>query len=261
MLPPATFAQSTPPSGEIRGRVVHSVSREGIATATVDVIALTSGNVAGRVVSGADGAFRLPSLRPGRYRVAVRALGFAPKTLPVVELTAATPLADVGVVMLTAAPLQLQSQGVTARRENVQVSLDRTTYVVRDMPSVKGGTALDVLRNVPSVDVDIDNIVSLRGNSGVLIQINGRPSPLKAAQLGNFLEQLPADAVDHIEIAPNPSARDDADGVAGIINIVLRKKPDAGTSGGVTVGGGTTGHVDVGANGGLQNGPFSAFGS
>ncbi len=72
---------------------------------------------------------------------------------------------------------------------------------------------------------------------------------------------MPADAIDHVEVVPNPSAREDADGVAGIINIVLRKKPDAGTSGGVTLGGGTTGHIDAGANGGWQNGPFSAYGS
>ena len=70
----------------------------------------------------------------------------------------------------------------------------------------------DVLRNVPSVDVDIDNNVSLRGNSGVVIQINGRPSSLKGAQLGNFLDQLSADAIDHVEIIPNPSAREDAAG-------------------------------------------------
>lgn len=191
----------------------------------------------------------------------VRALGFAPKTIPVVELSAARPEADLGVLALTAAVVQLQEQAITAQRQQVQLAPDRTTYVVRDMPTTKGGTALDVLRNVPSVDVDIDNVVSLRGNSGVVVQINGRPSPLKAGQLGNFLEQLPADAVDHVEIIPNPSARDDPEGVAGIINIVLRQKPDAGTSGGVTIGGGTTGHVDVGGNAGLQRGPFSAFGS
>ncbi len=190
----------------------------------------------------------------------VRALGFAPKTLPIVTLSPAHPDADVGVVALAEIPLQLQTQAVTAQREEVEIQPDRTTYVVHDMPTTKGGTALDVLRNLPSVDVDIDNNISLRGNSGVVIQINGRPSALKGSQLGNFLEQLPADAIDHVEIIPNPSAREDADGVAGIINIVLRQKPDAGTNGGMTVGGGTTGHIDAGANGGWQNGPLSAYG-
>ena len=240
---------------------MHAGSAAPIPSATVDVTSGSGGGSSAHVTTAADGSFRVTALRAGRYRVMVRALGFAPKVLPMVELSAARPDADVGVVSLTAAVVQLQEQAVTAHREEVQVTPDRTTYVVRDMPTTKGGTALDVLRNVPSVDVDIDNNVSLRGNPGVVVQINGRPSPLKAAQLGNFLEQLPADAVDHVEIIPNPSARDDPEGVAGIINIVLRQKPDAGTSGGVTVGGGTTGHVDVGGNAGIQRGPFSAYGS
>src|SRR5262249_30525269 len=130
-----------------------------------------------------------------------------------------------------------------------------------DMPTTKGGTALDVLRNVPSVDVDIDSNISLRGNTSVVIQINGRPSALKGSQLGNFLDQLSADAIDHVEIISNPSAREDADGVAGIINVVLRQKPDAETSGSTTLGGGTTGHLDTGVNGGWQKGVLSAFGN
>lgn len=254
-------AQSSTPARHIHGRVVHAASGTAIGSATVDLTNVATGASAGHVASGSDGSFNFSRLSLGRYRVEVRALGFASKTLPPVTLSAGHPDVDVGTVALTAVAVALQAQSVTAQRDEVQLQPDRTTYVVRDMPTTKGGTALDVLRNVPSVDVDIDNNVSLRGNSGVVVQINGRPSALKGSQLGNFLEQLPADAIDHVEIIPNPSAREDADGVAGIINIVLRQTPDAGTSGGVTVGGGTTGHIDVGANGGLQRGPFSAYGS
>lgn len=254
-------AQSTATGRSISGRVVHAASSADIGGATVDVTNAATGTPAARVTTAANGAFRVSIALPGQYRVLVRAFGFASKTLPIVELTAARPDVDVGVVALAEIPLQLQTQAVTAQREDVQIQPDRTSYVVRDMPTTKGGTALDVLRNLPSVDVDIDNNVSLRGNSGVVIQINGRPSALKATQLGNFLAQLPADVVDHVEIIPNPSARDDADGVAGIINIVLRQKPDAGTSGGITAGAGTTGHIDTGINGGWQRGPLSAYGS
>ncbi len=262
LLPlPTLAAQASASAQGIHGHVVHATSGAAIAAATVDVTNVVTGALAAHVTTTADGAFRAPGLRPARYRVVVRALGFAPKTLPVVELTAARPDADVGVVALTETALQLNTQTVTVQREEVQIQPDRTTYVVRDMPTTKGGTALDVLRNVPSVDVDIDNNISLRGDAGVVVQINGRPSALKAAQLGNFLAQLPADAVDHVEIIPNPSARDDADGVAGIINIVLKQKPDAGTSGGVTVGAGTTRHIDTGVNGGWERGPLSAYGS
>ena len=257
---PAVSAQKLAASG-IRGRVVQATSGSAVASATVDVSSVVAGAPAGRVISSTDGTFRLPGLVPGEYRVTVRALGFAPKILPIVSLTATRPEVDVGVVALTEVPVQLQTQAVTVRREELQIQPDRTTYVVRDMPTTKGGTALDVLRNLPSVDVDIDNTISLRGDPGVVIQINGRPSALKGAQLGNFLAQLPADGVDHVEIIPNPSARDDADGVAGIINIVLKKKPDAGTSGDLTVGAGTTGHIDSGVSGGWQRGPLSIYGN
>src|SRR6476660_3243872 len=173
----------------IHGRVVRAGSRVAIASATIDVGNVATGAPAGRVTSAADGTFRVSGLALGQYRVKIRALGFAAKTLLVVALSASDLDVDVGVVALTEIPLELQTQAITAQRDEVQIQPDRTTYVVRDMPTTKGGTALDVLRNVPSVDVDIDNNVSLRGNTGVVIEINGRPSALKGSQLGNFLDQ------------------------------------------------------------------------
>ncbi|MDB4913309.1 MAG: hypothetical protein JWM95_953 [Gemmatimonadetes bacterium] len=245
--------------GEIRGRVVNAASKTPIPAATVDVTAPGSTVSAGRAVAGADGAFRVQGVRPGRYRVQVRALGYKPTDIASVDVPAAT--VDLGTVALVAAPLELQSVAVTEKRQDVQLAPDRNSYVVRDMPTTKGGNALDVLRNVPAVDVDIDNVVSLRGNSGVTVQINGRPSPMKAAQLGDYLAQLSADLVDKVEVIPNPSARDDPTGVAGIINIVMKQEPDAGTSGGVTVSGSTTGRADFGANVAMQRGALSFYGS
>jgi outer membrane cobalamin receptor len=250
-----------PTRGEIRGRVVNAASRMPIGSATIDVLGGTAATSVGRAATGADGGFRVEGLAAGRYRVRIRALGYTPREIPSVVVAEASPSADVGTVALTAAPLELQSLLVTGTRQDVQLAPDRNTYVVRDMPTTKGGSALDVLRNVPAVDVDIDNVVSLRGNSGVVVQINGRKSPLKPAQLGNFLAQLSADMVDKVEIVPNPSARDDPEGVAGIINIVLKQEADAGTSGGLTLAGGTTGRAEVGANAGYQHGALSLYGS
>ena len=211
--------------------------------------------------TGTDGGFRLQVLRPGQYRVRVIAIGYASQSLPAMEIGPASPGVDVGIVALIGVPVGLPSIVVTGQKPDVQFAPDRNTYVVSDMPTTKGGTALDVLRNVPAVDVDIDNVVSLRGNSGVVIQINGRPSPMKGAQLGSFLDQLPADIVEKVEVVPNPSAREAPTGVAGIINIVLKKKTDAGTSGGLTIGGGTTGRADIGGNLGYHNRQLTLYGS
>ena len=247
--------------GQIQGRVVNAAGKIPIRGATVDVTSAVAGALAVHAYTGADGDFRVQNLGPGRYRVRIRVLGYAPRDLAPIEISSASTSVDVGTVALTAAMVELQALQVTGQRKDVQLAPDRNTYVVRDMPTTKGGTALDVLRNIPGVDVDIDYIVSLRGNSGVVVQINGRPSPMKPAQLGNFLAQLPADIVDKVEVIPNPSARDDPTGGAGIINILLKQKADAGVGGGLTVGAGTTGHVDVGGNVGYQSGPLSLFGS
>lgn len=256
-------AQATADSGrgDIHGVVVNAASQTPIGNAEVDVTIGSASVRASHITTSADGRFTADGLPPGRYRVRIRALGYAPKVLPSVVIPAASLTADIGTVALTEVAVELQHVVVRDQKQDVELAPDRNTYVVRDMPTTRGGSAIDVLRTVPSVDVDIDNIVSLRGNSAVVLQINGRPSPLKPAQVGNYLAQLPAAMVDKVEVVPNPSAKDDPEGVAGIINIVLRKQTDAGTSGGLTVSGGTTGRGDIGGNAGYQSGPLSLYGS
>jgi Outer membrane protein beta-barrel family/Carboxypeptidase regulatory-like domain/TonB-dependent Receptor Plug Domain len=256
----SAMGQNAQGGGEIRGQLVNAASKAPLPGAPVDISRQGQTTSAARAVTATDGNFRVSGLAPGRYRVRVRALGFGPKDLPA-EITTTSPSVNLGTIALTAAPVELKSMEVTGRRQEVQFAPDRSTYVVRDMPTTRGGTALDVLRNIPSVDVDIDNIVSLRGNSAVTVQINGRPSPLKPQQLGNFLSTVSADMVEKIEIIPNPSARDDPTGVAGIINIMLRQKADAGTNGALTLTGGTTGQANVGGNVGYDAEPWSLFAS
>ena len=255
-------AQKNPGSatGEIRGQVVNADGKAAVTAAIVTVTLLGATSPA-RTPAGPDGGFRVRGLRPGRYRVRVVAIGYTAKEFASVEIGAASPRVDLGTVALTAVPVELQSIEVAGKRPDLLLAPDRNTYVVRDLPTTRGGSALDVLRNVPAVDVDIDNIVSLRGNSGVIVQINGRQSPLKPAQLGNFLAQLPAAIVDKVEVVPNPSAREDPEGLAGIINIILKQEADAGTSGGLTVAGGTTGQGNIGGNLGYHRGPLTLYGS
>ena len=245
-------------SGEIRGRVV-SDAKAPIAGAAVSLSVAGSSASVARATTGAEGLFRVEAFKPGRYRVQVRRLGFKPAE--VASVTVGSASVDVGTIVLITAPLELEKVAVREKRADVELTPDRNTYVVRDMPTAKGGTALDVLRSVPAIDVDIDNVVSLRGNAAVTVQVNGRPSQLKGAQLGDFLAQLPADMVDKVEVIPNPSARDDPTGVAGIINIQLKEEVDAGTSGGVTVAGSTRGTASAGVNVGREYNAFTLYGS
>ncbi len=261
-------AQTTPairsasaPSGGIRGRIIDAGTRRPIGGVNVEMISADALTPAASALTGADGSFRIRGIPPGHYGARIRAIGYRPLEVTAIALMAAAADFDLRTVELTAAAVELPPIQVSAPEQAVQLAPDRNSYIVQDMPTTAGGTALDVLRNVPTVDVDIDNIVSLRGDPSVVVQINGRPSPLKSAQLGNFLAQLPADLVVKVEVVTNPSARESPEGVAGIINIVLKRKADPGATGAVSAGGSTRGHVDAGGNVGLQHGPLSFFGS
>ena len=244
----------------MHGRVVRTDTDAPVTSAIIVVTGTADSTIAARGTSGADGAFRIVGLAPGRYLAQVRALGFVPQRVPF-TIASATSNVDLGIVRLTEAVVILPGMTVAEERRAVEFSPDRSTFSVSDMPTTRGGSAIDALRNVPSVDVDMDNTITLRGDAGVIVHINGRVSPMKPAQLGNFLAQLPAAMVEKIEVIPNPSARENPEGSAGIINIVLKKRPEGGSSAGVTLAQGTTGRSDVGANLGYRKEGVTFFGS
>lgn len=255
-MPPQTAG-----SAEIHGRLIDSTSGQPVGSGSVAV--RRAGDSA--FVSGAlpkeDGSFRVDGLRPGRYTLRVRAIGYAPFIKNDISITADHPAVDVGTIGLKVVATKLEATQTTAEREDVVLAPDRTTYSVKNMPAASGGTAIDVLRNIPLVEVDGTNNVSLRGNANVVIQINGRTTPLKGDQLAAFLAQLPAGTVKNIEVATNPSAKDDPEGTAGIINIVLNQEAELGLSGGLSAGTSSTGTMNSSGNIGAQRGKLTVFGS
>jgi outer membrane receptor protein involved in Fe transport len=208
-----------------------------------------------------DGSFRVDGLRAGRYTLRVRAIGFAPLARNDIAITAEHPVIELGNVGLNVVAAKLDATETVAEREDVVLAPDRTSYSVKNMPAASGGTAIDVLRNIPLVEVDGSNNVSLRGNANVVIQINGRSTPLKGDQLGAFLAQLPAGSVKNIEVATNPSAKDDPEGTAGIINIILNQEAQLGLSGGLMAGTSSSGMVNGNGNVGKQQGKLTLFAS
>src|SRR5439155_1776898 len=129
----------------------------------------------------------------------------------------------------------LQSVQVAGERPTVVIEPDRNTYRAKDIAPA-AASASDVLQATPSVEVDADGKVSLRGNENVTIQINGRPTPISGPQLASYLKSLPAGLLERIETIPNPSAKYDPEGMAGIINIVLKQNVDLGMIEGLTYG-------------------------
>ena len=196
---------------------------------------------------------------PGRYTLRVRAIGFGPVVRNNIVVTREKPIVDLGAIGLTTVATKLDATRVVADREETVLAPDRNSYSVKNMTTASGGTAIDVLRNIPLVEVDGSNNVSLRGNANVVIQINGRSTPLKGDQLGAFLAQLPAGTVKNVEVATNPSAKDDPEGTAGIINIVLNQQAELGLSGGLSAGTASTGQVNANGNIGKQQGKLTMF--
>ncbi len=246
--------------GQIRGQLTDTTTGRALTSGSVTVRRGTDTTFVGGALPATNGSFYINGLPPGRYSVRIRVLGFIPVIRTNVVVSIAQPVIELGVIALSPFVAQLAGQTVTAERAEVTLAPDRNSYSTKNMTTASGGTAIDVLRNVPSVDVDGTNSVSLNGNTNVVVQINGRSSPLHGEQLGHFLAQLPASTVSRVEVATNPSAKNDPEGTAGIINIVLSQDVNLGLSGGVTAGIGTTG-TNASGNIGRQRGPWTLFAS
>ena len=245
--------------GEISGKLADSASGRPVTSGSVTVRRAGDSTFAGGALPKPDGSFRVDGLIPGRYTLRIRAIGFAQLLKSDIVIAPAKPSVDVGTLKLNGVVAKLEGQQVVAEREETVLSPDRNSYSTKNMTVASGGTAVDVLRNIPLVEVDGSNVVSLRGNQNVVIQINGRATPLKGDQLGAFLAQLPAGTVKNIEVATNPSAKDDPEGTAGIINILLNQETELGLSGGVSAGTSSTGQANVSGNVGKQQGNFTVF--
>ena len=241
----------------VTGTVTAGDTGEPLLQATV--AAYQEGAFVTGASTGLDGTFTL-ELRPGAYEVRVSYVGYETLTRDAYEVSAGPP-ADFGSVALVPTTEALDAAEVTAQREFVEQQADRTVYNVREQPVTAGGSVLETLQTLPSVEVDTDGNVSLQGNQNVVIQINGRPTPVSGAFLAALLRQISSEKVEKVEVLPNPSAKFDADGMGGIINIVLAEGTDRGLSGGLTLGGGTNPEGNVGANLSYQRGTWDLNGS
>jgi ferric enterobactin receptor len=252
---------SPPPAanGEVLGTVVDTANKEPVAHASVAIRSRKDSALVTGAIAGPDGTFRIQGLRSGDYYLRTASIGFRPRSYTF-SITDAVPRANVGSIQLTRIAVTLQNVQVAGERPMVVIEPDRNTYRAKDVAPA-AANASEVLQATPSVEVDGDGKVSLRGNDNVAIQINGRPTPITGAQLSAYLKQIPANIVDRIEVVPNPSAKYDPEGMAGIINIVLKANTDLGISGGLNVGAANINRMNAGSNLGYQSGPLTLFGT
>jgi len=253
---PTSDVQTT--FGTVTGEVFER-SGEPLVTATIGIRAAADSSLVTGTVTDASGSFVIDRLRPGRYFAEISFVGFEPVRSEIFEITPGNTRVELGAVTLRTDAAELEGVQVVAERAEVAFEIDRTVYNTRDQIASAGGNATDVLQNIPSVEVDVDGKVSLRGNQNINILINGKPSPLRGDFLTAFLQQIPASSVDRVEVIPNPSAKYDPDGQAGALNIILKKDTELGKSGSITSGGSTRGDYNVGGSFTAQRGRMTVF--
>ena len=224
---------------KVIGTLQDSLTKSGLEFTSVAVLKVRDSSIVGGALTNAKGQFSIEALQPGRYFLRISSIGYRKMDSKPFMLNPMDPTKDFGVVYVASSQKNLKEVEVQGERADYINSLDKKIYnVEKDLVST-GGTASDVLRNVPSVNVDIDGKVSLRGSENLTILIDGKPSSLGGGDRASLLQQLPAGSIDQIEIITNPSARYDAEGMAGIINIKTKKDKRSGVNGSVTVGAGT----------------------
>ena len=254
---PAPRPAGPPPTGpgEVRGVATSAEAKTPIARAAVSVHNVADSTLVTGDFAGADGSFHIRGLRPGAYYVRVTSIGYKPLRQRF-SITPAAPAVDVGTVALDRSAVVLQGVEVTAEKPAIAVEPDRNTYRAKDVAPA-AANASEVLDAVPSVQVDGEGKVSYRGNENVAVQINGRPTPLKGTQLAAYLKSLPSNIVERVEVVPNPSAKYDPEGMAGIINIVLKSNVDLGMSAGFNGQIAEADRYNTGGNFGYQAGPLA----
>ena len=218
----------------LTGKVVETNSKQPLEYATLVLTNTNTQQVVGGVTD-TNGNFSIDA-SSGTYTVQVEFIGFKSKNLGNHTLTENK---NLGVISLSEDTETLDEVEIIAEKSTVEIRLDKKIYNVGKDMTVKGGNASDVLDNVPSVNVDAEGAVSLRGSENVRILIDGKPSALVGLSGTDALRNLPADAIEKVEVITSPSARYDAEGTAGILNIILRKGKITGFNGSVNLTAGT----------------------
>jgi outer membrane receptor protein involved in Fe transport len=192
----------------------------------------------GGIVTNANGSFELENLRPGKYKMVIAFMGYKSLVIDTLVLRKLEER-DLGNIALGSNEKVLKEVTIETQQDMVKNTIDKKVFDAGKLAIANGGSANDVLTQVPTVSVDIDGNISLRGSGNVTILIDGRPSGMSGAGRAGVLSGIPASAIESVEVITNPSAKYDPDGMSGIINIVLKKNKLQGTNGNASISAGT----------------------
>ena len=219
---PGTAQAAPKGSAKIVGYLLDSTDKKPVEFASVALINKVTGRPVDGAVADQVGKFTISKVAVGDYKLVVSFIGYDSKTL-FVSISAKNDDQDLGVISLQSSTKMLAEVTVEGQRALIEERVDRTVYNAEKDASNKGGDATDVLKKVPMLSVDLDGNPSLRGSTNVKVLINNKPSTIMASSITDALKQIPADMIKTVEVITSPSAKYDAEGSAGIINIVTKK--------------------------------------
>ena len=228
----------------VTGTITDSETNIPLEYATISVFNVNSEDAINGVITDSNGEFSI-ELSKGNYDFKVEFISFKIKYYR--NITVNDPL-DLGTVELSIDENMLEEIEVIGEKTEIEIKLDKTVYNIGKDLTLKGSSVSDVLDNLPSVEVDIEGNVSLRGNESVRILINGKPSGLVGISSNEALKQFPSESVEKVEVITSPSARYNAEGTAGIINIILRRSKLTGFNGSLSLNSGYPERYGVSAN-------------
>jgi outer membrane receptor protein involved in Fe transport len=239
-------------NGRVTGIVMDSLDNVPVQFATVALQNPVTNKPIDGTVADEKGKFTLVKIPEGKFDVVISFVGYTTKTFHVTITDKANEV-NLGTIKFNFGAEFLKDVVVEGQRNIMEEKVDRTVYNAENDKTAQGGDASDVLRRVPMLSVDLDGNVSMRGNSNVRVLINNKPSTIMASSVADALKQIPADQIKSVEVITSPSAKYDAEGSSGIINIITKKNTLQGLTLGIDAGAGLRGS-NLGLNGNYRKG-------
>lgn len=227
--------QSTAPRGKISGTIQDQDSKSPLGFANVVLLTASDSSLVTGATSDMEGKFELDRVPQGRFILRISSVGYPTKFIPNLTISADNPTLRLGTIPVKGGSTQLREVQVVVERPMVEFELDKKVVNMEQNIAAQGGSVADAMQNVPSVTVDTDGNVSLRGSTNVTILVDG-----KRTALSNLtLDQIPASMIESVELITNPSSKYDPEGTSGVINLILKKNQKPGFNGTATVNVGT----------------------
>jgi iron complex outermembrane receptor protein len=241
----------------VKGKV-YSIEKP-VESATINLLKQDSTKIK-HALSAADGSFQILNLKSGNYLISVQSVGNTIYYSPVFKLNEQNPQTDLATIKLETS-VKLTDVMVTSKKQYIEQKIDKTVINVDASPTSTGLSAYEILEKTPGVTIDKDGNISLKGKQGVVVMIDDKPTYLSAADLANFLKNMPSSTLDQIELMTQPSAKYDASGNSGIINFKTKKSKIKGINTTVTVGGGVGRYAKANesVNFNYRTGKFNVF--